>query len=395
MNNDQKSTIDILEYLKMFDNYRQKFEKDMTHPNIILCGKTGVGKSTLINSIFRERLAETSTGEPVTMGLTKYKKEGVPITLFDTRGLELDNETRDKVKQEITDEIVQRSKSTDVSEHMHIMWYCISNESDRLEPVEEEWIRQFSSKMKVILVLTKTYSQNENFLSYLNNENFPVVYITQVLAEPKILMGGFNIPEHGLIELTQKTYEHLPDAVKYAFTNAQAVDAETKEKEAKKWLYLHLTTSGAAGLIPLGGDLVAVWAAQVWMISHISSIFGLPKDKKFSKELIKAITGGTLGASGPKGLMKVSEKIAGKLGKECFKQLLKNSNLIIKAVSAGSSVVATLIIGNTFINACKKIVSENLVEQLSKEEIQELLQKAYEEEYKRRSDKGFDDELQY
>ena len=34
--------------------------------NIIVAGKTGVGKSTLINSVFREKLAETGMGKPVT-----------------------------------------------------------------------------------------------------------------------------------------------------------------------------------------------------------------------------------------------------------------------------------------------------------------------------------------
>src|SRR5699024_11502963 len=33
--------------------------------NIVVIGKTGVGKSTLINNLFREKLAETGTGKPV------------------------------------------------------------------------------------------------------------------------------------------------------------------------------------------------------------------------------------------------------------------------------------------------------------------------------------------
>lgn len=33
--------------------------------NIIVVGKTGVGKSTLMNGVFRDNLAETGMGKPV------------------------------------------------------------------------------------------------------------------------------------------------------------------------------------------------------------------------------------------------------------------------------------------------------------------------------------------
>src|SRR5699024_1678265 len=69
--------------------------------HILVVGKTGVGKSTLINNIFRERLAETGIGQPITKHLHKIEKEGVPMVLYDTRGLELDAETQNQVTSEI------------------------------------------------------------------------------------------------------------------------------------------------------------------------------------------------------------------------------------------------------------------------------------------------------
>ena len=36
--------------------------KNLKTLNIIVAGKTGVGKSTLINAVFREKLAETGMG---------------------------------------------------------------------------------------------------------------------------------------------------------------------------------------------------------------------------------------------------------------------------------------------------------------------------------------------
>ncbi len=40
--------------------------KQMGHVNILIAGRSGVGKSTLVNAIFHEDLAETGQGRPVT-----------------------------------------------------------------------------------------------------------------------------------------------------------------------------------------------------------------------------------------------------------------------------------------------------------------------------------------
>jgi len=47
--------------------------------NILVIGKTGVGKSTLINAVFGKRLAEASAGKPVTQGSSSTKNRVVPL----------------------------------------------------------------------------------------------------------------------------------------------------------------------------------------------------------------------------------------------------------------------------------------------------------------------------
>ena len=73
--------------------------------NIIVAGKTGVGKSTLINSMFRENLAETGIGKPVTQHMRKISKKGVPLNIYDTKGFELGKDAQKEVKKEILDTI--------------------------------------------------------------------------------------------------------------------------------------------------------------------------------------------------------------------------------------------------------------------------------------------------
>ena len=48
-------------------------EGDKIKTNILIAGKSGVGKSSLLNYIFGEEVAETGAGKPVTAeGLHEY-----------------------------------------------------------------------------------------------------------------------------------------------------------------------------------------------------------------------------------------------------------------------------------------------------------------------------------
>ena len=60
--------------------------------NVMVLGKTGVGKSTLINSVFQEPIAQTGIGKPVTSRIKKYEKADYPLSIYDTPGLELGGE---------------------------------------------------------------------------------------------------------------------------------------------------------------------------------------------------------------------------------------------------------------------------------------------------------------
>ena len=71
--------------------------KKMPSINILVAGKTGSGKSTLINALFRENIAKTGVGMPVTQHVEKLTKEGVPLSLYDTKGLELTAEAQKEV----------------------------------------------------------------------------------------------------------------------------------------------------------------------------------------------------------------------------------------------------------------------------------------------------------
>lgn len=100
--------------------------KGMGNINILIAGKTGVGKSTLINTVFRSELAEVGYGRPVTQGVEKITKKGMPLAIYDTKGLEL--EDYNEVLAELTELMDEKNNSTDSDEHIHVAWVCISAE---------------------------------------------------------------------------------------------------------------------------------------------------------------------------------------------------------------------------------------------------------------------------
>lgn len=82
--------------------------KNLNTLNIIVAGKTGVGKSTLINSVFKEHLADTGMGKLITTHIRKTTKKGVLLAINDTRGFELGKEVQTEVKKEVMETINSR-----------------------------------------------------------------------------------------------------------------------------------------------------------------------------------------------------------------------------------------------------------------------------------------------
>lgn len=218
----------------------KKFQSDlenMAKVNILVVGKTGVGKSTLINNIFREELAETGIGRPVTQHLKKISKEGLPINLYDTKGLELEEDVQETIKKEILDEIENCNRNSlernDKSELMHVCWYCINTSVARCEETDIKWINELSEKIPVIVVLTQGFPRKKarELKSSIDDLNLNCKNVIPVLAEQLVEEEDeIVIKSYGLDKLVEVTYQVIPKEVKKAFVNVQKVDIKKKLK---------------------------------------------------------------------------------------------------------------------------------------------------------------------
>ena len=116
--------------------------------NVLIAGRTGVGKSTLINSIFQGKLADTGQGRPVTTNTREIKKEGIPLAIWDTRGLEM--AAYKETISELEKIVISRSQETDLKRHIHIAWLCVHEDGRRVEEAEIELHKTLAKHMPVI-----------------------------------------------------------------------------------------------------------------------------------------------------------------------------------------------------------------------------------------------------
>lgn len=345
MNNQDFTIEELLNTLNM--SY-QNYVSDIGKCNILVIGKTGVGKSTLINTVFREPLAQTGEGYPVTDDIRQYRKNDFPITVYDTPGLELNGVQVVKVKKDISDLI--DSHLENITEQIHIIWYCINDNSDRLETEERDWLELLSSRnIPVILVVTKTRSKRSKFVAWLETQNLPVRQIIPILAESEEIDENIVIKEHGLDDLVLVTVDLLPEAVQNAFANGTK-NIELKARKAFKEVTKYVSGAGLIGASPIPwSDAPILATSQITMLIHITVIFGLDFDKAFISNMVFSLAGvgGTtmIGRAFVSGLLKMIPGVGTVAG---------------GIVSAGTASTLTLAVGLAYIEALKKYMKAKL-----------------------------------
>ena len=326
--------------------------KNLKTLNIIVAGKTGVGKSTLINAVFRDKLAETGMGKPVTTHMRKISKKGVPLSIYDTRGFELGKEVQQEVKKEVVDTISKGLATQDINKAIHCIWYCINTASNRIEPEEIEWLKELSkenqiTQVPIIVVLTQAFSKKkaDEMKRMILQENLDVIQVIPVLAEDFEIEDLGVAKAYGLDVLIKVMGEALPEELLDTLQNVQIASLDEKKRHAQAAVATAALAAAGEGAAPIPfSDCALLIPTQLGMIASITVIFGFD----VNKSIITALLSSTIGAGG-----------ATILGKTVVSNLLKfipgAGTVAGGAISAGTAGVITAALGEAYIGVMELV----------------------------------------
>ena len=132
--------------------------------NLLILGKTGVGKSSLLNALVGKEVEETrSASKPVTKrGIFPHEAEidGKKVIIHDSWGLEVGKD--EEWEKIINNALKEKGIDKDIKDWFHSVTYCIQAGGDRIEDFDLKIIKKFlDDKYNVIVALTKADQINE------------------------------------------------------------------------------------------------------------------------------------------------------------------------------------------------------------------------------------------
>lgn len=304
-----------------FAKHYKEAAEEIGRFNLAIFGKTGVGKSSLINAIFGEAVAKTGIGKPVTKDDRLYIHKSGAFGLLDTRGVEVGIDT-EKIIADLEGVIAER-RFKPLKEKIHLAWYCVRATDRRFEDVEAEFIRKLHDlALPVVCVLTQVPRTSAGechrdalaLAEEIEQLNLPI-FGGKVLMTMAVGDEDLGQTEHGLEKLLDASFRAAPEGVEKALIAAQQIDMKRKRNAALAIASAAATVAATAGAIPIPfSDAVALVPIQLGMMGGIATIYSIDLDKATIAS-VAATAGATVaGRAAVTGLLKLVPGVGALVG---------------------------------------------------------------------------------
>ena len=337
------------------NEFRAQFAKesaDIGRFNLAIFGKTGVGKSTLINAIFGEEVAETGIGAPVTKGSKIYVDRLGHLGLVDTQGLEVGRDDKEILTE--LDKATKQMRKQPLEEQIHVAWYCVRGMDRRFEDAEAEFIRRLDKLgLPVIMVLTQVpmhdgvvHPDATQLARHIEELGLPIFDNRPFLTNAKA--DSFSgSPPHGLLEVLDASFRVAPEGAVLALTAAQTIDKKRKARVAQRDIAVAAGSAATAAAVPIPfSDAAVLVPIQLGLMARIANLYKI----KVERAALVAIATTTAATQG---------------GRAAFTGLLKfvpgAGTVAGGAIGAAVASTFTFALGQAWLVVCQRMAEGQFV----------------------------------
>lgn len=320
----------------------------MERGNVLVIGNSGVGKSTLINSVLGDNCAVTGFGTSgTTSRLEIYESNEIPFRIIDTIGFEPSWIKEMKAIHVVRKWSKASSKTGQEDTQINVIWFCVDGTSRKLFPKAIKDLSHATSmwpSVPVIVVITKSYSVPER------SENIEMVHnafaqqkrysknlkaVIPVVAQTYQLNDTAYAPPEGITELIDATNALLPEGLQAAQT-----DIANFKLNRKRMLAHGIVGTATAGAVVVGAvpipfsDTLILSPIEIGELNSLAYIYGIKNDDAAKQFLNTIVDVGTVGAAA-KAAISTLKGIPGiNLGASVLNAIIAGS--IVAALGEGS-----------------------------------------------------------
>ena len=266
-------------------------------PNILLCGRTGAGKTSLIQSVTEKGTvpeSAVSDSASATRGFHVYETEAA--NFIDSEGMEPGVGVSEYASF-INGELCRRFFSGRPEQLIHCIWYCLDSAGARVQSADRDLFRSLPEHS--LLVMTKSELLRASQLASLNES-------VGALLPPEEVFYVSAAEGSGLEHLIARTFEFAAEKAEESgdelasFRMRWNLYYETRMREwrerncslAEAFVKKTVKRAFWIALFPLPLlDVLPLFLNEVHMLAGIAAIYGYPVLERHGPAFLLALSG--------------------------------------------------------------------------------------------------------